>query len=69
MFSFNSLLDSGFINYWDRLWNPVRADFLGEKMIESGEGVLGEHTLAPFWAVDFPPSQEVLACLLLLGHP
>lgn len=48
MFSFNSLLDSGFINYWDRLWNPVRADFLGGKGTESGVGVLGEHTLAPF---------------------
>lgn len=48
MFSFNSLLSSGFINYWDRLWNPVRADFLDGKGTESGVGMLGEHMLAPF---------------------
>jgi len=46
MFCFNSLLDPGFINYWDRLWNPVTPGFLGGKGTEKGAGVLGEHALA-----------------------
>lgn len=46
MFYFNSLLDPGFINYWDRLWNPVTPGFRGGKGTEKGVGVAGEHTLA-----------------------
>lgn len=41
MFSFNSLLDPGFINYWDRLWNPVTPGFRGGKGTEKGVGVAG----------------------------